>query len=47
MNSMTPSQWLDVAVLAVAFIAAISGWVASWTPSFQTVTRRVMVMLLR
>ncbi|WP_120312173.1 acid resistance serine protease MarP [Mycobacterium mantenii] len=23
---MTPSQWLDVAVLAVAFIAAISGW---------------------
>ncbi len=26
MNSMTPSQWLDVAVLAVAFIAAISGW---------------------
>ena len=25
-NSMTPSQWLDVAVLAVAFIAAISGW---------------------
>jgi S1-C subfamily serine protease len=26
MNSMTPSQWLDVAVLAIAFIAAISGW---------------------
>jgi S1-C subfamily serine protease len=26
MNSMTPSQWLDVAVLAVAFIAATSGW---------------------
>jgi uncharacterized membrane protein required for colicin V production len=26
MSSMTPSQWLDVAVLAVAFIAAISGW---------------------
>src|ERR1700754_1680112 len=26
MNSMTQSQWLDVAVLAVAFIAAISGW---------------------
>src|ERR1700757_3531373 len=26
MNSMTPSQWLDIAVLAVAFIAAISGW---------------------
>lgn len=26
MNSMTPSQWLDVAVLAVAFIAAVSGW---------------------
>jgi S1-C subfamily serine protease len=26
MNSMTPSQWLDVAVLSVAFIAAISGW---------------------
>src|ERR1700733_11415921 len=26
MNSMSPSQWLDVAVLAVAFIAAISGW---------------------
>ena len=26
MNSMTPSQWLDVAILAVAFIAAISGW---------------------
>lgn len=25
-NSMTPSQWLDVAVLAVAFIAAVSGW---------------------
>ncbi|WP_165849832.1 acid resistance serine protease MarP [Mycobacterium uberis] len=23
---MTPSQWLDVAVLAAAFIAAISGW---------------------
>ncbi|WP_459968569.1 acid resistance serine protease MarP [Mycobacterium sp. MUNTM1] len=23
---MSPSQWLDVAVLAVAFIAAISGW---------------------
>jgi S1-C subfamily serine protease len=23
---MTPSQWLDVAVLAIAFIAAISGW---------------------
>ncbi|MGF2952364.1 acid resistance serine protease MarP [Mycobacterium sp. THU-M116] len=23
---MTPSQWLDVAVLAVAFIAAVSGW---------------------
>lgn len=26
MNSMSPSQWLDVAVLAVAFIAAVSGW---------------------
>lgn len=26
MNTMTPSQWLDIAVLAVAFIAAISGW---------------------
>jgi S1-C subfamily serine protease len=26
MHSMSPSQWLDVAVLAVAFIAAISGW---------------------
>lgn len=26
MNSMTPSQWLDIAVVAVAFIAAISGW---------------------
>ncbi|BCI84889.1 hypothetical protein NIIDMKKI_00950 [Mycobacterium kansasii] len=26
MNAMTPSQWLDIAVLAVAFIAAISGW---------------------
>jgi S1-C subfamily serine protease len=26
MNSMTPSQWLDIAVLSVAFIAAISGW---------------------
>lgn len=26
MNSMSPSQWLDIAVLAVAFIAAISGW---------------------
>lgn len=26
MNSMTPSQWLDIAVLAVAFIAAVSGW---------------------
>jgi S1-C subfamily serine protease len=25
-NSMSPSQWLDIAVLAVAFIAAISGW---------------------
>ncbi|HTQ22537.1 acid resistance serine protease MarP [Mycobacterium sp.] len=23
---MTPSQWLDVAILSVAFIAAISGW---------------------
>jgi S1-C subfamily serine protease len=23
---MTPSEWLDVAVLAVAFIAAVSGW---------------------
>lgn len=23
---MTPSQWLDVAVLSVAFIAAVSGW---------------------
>ena len=23
---MTSSQWLDLAVLAVAFIAAISGW---------------------
>lgn len=23
---MTPSQWLDIAVLAVAFVAAISGW---------------------
>jgi S1-C subfamily serine protease len=23
---MTPSQWLDIAVLAVAFIAALSGW---------------------
>lgn len=26
MNAMTPSQWLDIAVLAVALIAAISGW---------------------
>ena len=26
MNAMTPSQWLDIAVVAVAFIAAISGW---------------------
>src|SRR6516225_4920589 len=26
MSSMNPSQWLDIAVLAVAFIAAISGW---------------------
>ncbi|ORV70103.1 serine protease [Mycobacterium gastri] len=26
MNAMTPSQWLDIAVLAVACIAAISGW---------------------
>ncbi|KZS62787.1 serine protease [Mycobacterium ostraviense] len=26
MNAMTPSQWLDIAVLAVAFIAAVSGW---------------------
>lgn len=25
-TSMTSSQWLDIAVLAVAFIAAISGW---------------------
>lgn len=23
---MTPSQWLDLAVLAIAFVAAISGW---------------------
>lgn len=23
---MTPSQWLDIAVLAVAFVAALSGW---------------------
>ena len=23
---MTSSQWLDLAVLAVAFVAAISGW---------------------
>ena len=23
---MSPSQWLDIAVLAVAFIAAVSGW---------------------
>jgi S1-C subfamily serine protease len=23
---MTPSQWLDIAVLAIAFVAAISGW---------------------
>lgn len=23
---MTPSQWLDLAVLAVAFVAAVSGW---------------------
>ena len=23
---MSSSQWLDVAVLAVAFIAAVSGW---------------------
>ena len=23
---MTSSQWLDIAVLGVAFIAAISGW---------------------
>ena len=23
---MTSSQWLDIAVLVVAFIAAISGW---------------------
>jgi S1-C subfamily serine protease len=26
MTSMTSSQWLDIAVLAVAFIAAVSGW---------------------
>lgn len=26
MNSMTPSQWLDLAIVAVAFIFAISGW---------------------
>lgn len=26
MSSMTLSEWLDIAVLAVAFIAAISGW---------------------
>src|ERR1700757_671347 len=25
-SSMTPSEWLDITVLAVAFIAAISGW---------------------
>lgn len=23
---MTPSQWLDIAILAVAFVAAVSGW---------------------
>ena len=23
---MTPSQWLDIAVLAIAFVAAVSGW---------------------
>ena len=23
---MTPSQWLDLAVLSVAFVAAVSGW---------------------
>ena len=23
---MTPSQWLDLLVLAVAFVAAVSGW---------------------
>ena len=23
---MTSSQWLDLAVLAVAFVAAVSGW---------------------
>ena len=23
---MTSSQWLDLAVLAIAFVAAISGW---------------------
>lgn len=23
---MTPSQWIDIAVLAIAFVAAISGW---------------------
>src|SRR3546814_19443745 len=23
---MTPSQWLDLAILAVAFVAAVSGW---------------------
>ena len=26
MNSMSPSQWLDIAVLALAVIAGISGW---------------------
>ena len=25
-DSMSSSQWLDIAVLAVAFIAAVSGW---------------------
>ncbi len=25
-NSINPSQWLDIAIVAVAFIAAVSGW---------------------
>jgi S1-C subfamily serine protease len=25
-NSISPSQWLDIAIVAVAFIAAVSGW---------------------
>ena len=23
---MNPSQWLDIAVVAIAFVAAVSGW---------------------